>query len=285
MAIVVAVVNQKGGVGKTTSSINLAASLGVAEKKTLLIDLDPQANATSGSGLQVPEDEKQIYHVLLKQTNIKDAIQETPVPFFYCVPSSPDLIGFEVEGLEMDQREFSLKSAIDSISHEFDYIILDCPPSLGLLTINALTSSDLVLVPLQAEYYALEGLSRVLSTIDLVKENLNQKLKIEGIVLTMFDARNNLSHQVLKEVQQHFPQQLYTTKIPRNVRLSEAPSFGKPIVTYDIRSVGAQSYLALAQEFIKRTTQKNKEGVTNAREESIGKGNLITHPKQSQPSA
>jgi chromosome partitioning protein len=250
MSKVITISNQKGGVGKTTTSVNLAASLGALEKKILLVDLDPQGNASSGVGIHLEPEAKQIYHALLGEKQMIDIMVQTQVPFVTLAPSSADLIGFEIEGIDIENREQCLKKALATVSDQFDYIIIDCPPSLGLLTVNALTAADHVIVPLQSEYYALEGLSRLLQTIELIQQSVNPELTLEGIVLTMFDQRNSLSHQVANEVKEHFPEKLWATKIPRNVRLSEAPSFGKPVLLYDVRSTGATSYLALAQEFL-----------------------------------
>jgi chromosome partitioning protein len=257
MGKTITISNQKGGVGKTTTSVNLAASLGAMEKKILLVDLDPQGNASSGVGIQIESEQPQVYHVLLSEKPIQQVIMQTEVPFLKLVPAGSDLIGFEIEGIEIENREQCLKKALSQISQDFDYIIIDCPPSLGLLTVNALTAADHVIVPLQAEYYALEGLSRLLQTIELIQKSINPELTLAGIVLTMFDQRNSLAHQVADEVKEHFPTKL---------RLSEAPSFGKPVLLYDVRSSGAVSYLQLAQEFVEKFEQKqeNETVSTNA---------------------
>lgn len=274
MARIVAIANQKGGVGKTTTALNLAASLGAAERKILLIDIDPQGNATSGLGV-MGEDlaEKQIYQVLLGERNVEECIRSTVVPNLEILPSTGDLIGFEIEAIDLEKRESRLKEALKTAQARYDVILIDCPPSLGLLTVNALTASDGILIPLQCEYFALEGLSRLLNTIELFRKQLNPSLALDGIVLTMFDKRNNLAHQVAKEVEEHFPASIWKTIIPRNVRLSEAPSFGKPILLYDIKSPGAQSYLSLAEEFLQRLSIG--KGVDHERTESIGTGPLV----------
>ncbi|MCB0326031.1 MAG: ParA family protein [Bdellovibrionales bacterium] len=256
-ATIIAMSNQKGGVGKTTSTINLGASIAVQEKKVLLVDLDPQANTSSGVGVTAGQ-EHLLYDGLIGQSSAEQIIKKTDTPFLDVMPTTPDLIGFEIEAVDLPEREYQLKKLLQQVSEQYDYILIDCPPSLGLLTVNALSCADQVIVPLQAEYYALEGLSRLVQTIDLVRENLNAKLRLEGILLTMFDKRNSLCHQVELEVKNHFGRILYRTKIPRNVRVSEAPSFGKPILMYDIRSSGAQNYLALAKEFFDRQKQKQQ---------------------------
>jgi chromosome partitioning protein len=246
----VAISNQKGGVGKTTTAINLSASLAALEHKTLLVDMDPQANATSGVGIfDIPTDTPSVYEALLGQAQTSALIMNTAVPMLDLLPATTDLVGFEVEGLELPERQARLAQALSSVANQYDYIVIDCPPSLSLLTLNALCAADGVLVPLQSEYYALEGLSRLTQTISRIQQVYNPTLQLEAILLTMFDRRNSLSFQVEKEVLTHFPDVVMKTKIPRNVRLSEAPSFGKPIVTYDIRSAGAQSYLACAAEY------------------------------------
>jgi chromosome partitioning protein len=253
MSQVLAIVNQKGGVGKTTTAVNLGASLAAQEHRVLLIDLDPQGNATSGVGVSREQTERPtVYHALIGEALAKDAVVGTEVPNLSLIPASADLVGAELELVAMDAREKKLREAIAPLREEYDYVLIDCPPSLGLLTINALVACDRVLVPLQCEYYALEGLGSLLRTIELVKKNLNRGLTLEGVVLTMYDARNNLARQVAKDVQAHLPGQVYETVIPRNVRLSEAPSHGRPALLYDIESKGAQSYLQLAEELSKR---------------------------------
>jgi len=250
VARVICIANQKGGVGKTTTAVNLSASIAVAEKKVLLIDIDPQGNSTSGVGLSKETSNGTIYHALLRGSGLKEMIQKTALAYLDVIISNTDLIGAEVELIQEKDRERKLDRLIKEVEADYDYIFIDCPPSLGLLTINSLTAAHSVIVPLQCEYYAMEGLGQLLKTIRLIKQSFNPKLEIEGILLTMFDGRNNLSHQVAHEVKRHFKDKVFKTIIPRNVRLSEAPSYGKPVLLYDIHSKGAESYLNLAREIM-----------------------------------
>jgi chromosome partitioning protein len=251
MGRTIAIANQKGGVGKTTTSVNLSACLAYLGKKTLLIDIDPQGNASSGVGINKKEIEGCIYDVLIEDEPMESYIHETKIEHLWIVPATMSLAGAEIELVSAISREVRLKRALDEVKDDFDYIIIDCPPSLGLLTINALTAADGVLIPVQCEYYALEGLSQLLSTVRLVQKHLNKELIIEGVLLTMLDARTNLGLQVIEEVKKYFREKVYKSIIPRNVRLSEAPSHGKPIILYDVRSRGADTYTELAREVIK----------------------------------
>lgn len=251
MSRVIAIANQKGGVGKTTTAINLGASLAVAERRTLIVDIDPQANASSGLGLERSAASPNIYDVLVRNQSLKAAThKEIHFPFLDLVPSTRDLVGAEIEMVGMMARETVLKRAMDEIKEDYDYVLVDCPPSLGLLTLNTLTAADSVLIPIQCEFYALEGLSQLLNTVRLVQRALNPSLAIEGVLLTMFDRRLNLSRQVAADAREYFGSKVFKTAIPRNVRLAEAPSFGEPIVQYDVLSTGAQSYLSLARELL-----------------------------------
>ncbi len=258
MGKIIAIANQKGGVGKTTTAINLSSCLAVAEKNVLLIDVDPQANATSGIGLSQDNKERSIYEIILNDVSVNESVLKTSVPYLNVVPSHIRLVGAEVELVSSSNRENRLKESLKNVKEEYDYIFIDCPPSLGLLTINALNASDSVLIPIQCEYYALEGLSQLLNTIHLVQKNLNKNLSIEGVLLTMFDHRLNLSNQVANEVRNYFKEKVYNTVISRNVRLGEAPSFGKPIIMYDATCVGSQNYMNLAEEILKNEIKETR---------------------------
>ena len=257
MGKIISVANQKGGVGKTTTTVNLATILAKRGKKVLLIDADPQGNATSGLGLD-KDLEPSTYDILVNDTEFEDAMQKTVIKNLKVCPANMNLAGAEVELVSMMSREQRLKEKVNIIKERFDYILIDCPPSLGLVTLNAFTASDSVLIPVQCEYFALEGLGQLLNTINLVKKHLNRNIKIEGALLTMYDIRTNLSNQVVKEVKKYFENKVYKTVIPRNVRLSEAPSYGMPITEYDPRSKGAKSYMKFAKEFLKENEEEKK---------------------------
>ncbi len=261
MSRVIAIANQKGGVGKTTTAINLGASLAVAEKKTLVVDIDPQGNATSGLGLERRDARHTVYDVLIGERSADQAVTSSVhFPTLDLIPSTRDLVGAEIGLVEAPSRETILRRALATVREQYDYILVDCPPSLGLLTLNTLTAADSVLIPIQCEFYALEGLSQLLNTIRLVQKGLNPSLDIEGVLLTMYDRRLNLSKQVASEAREYFGAKVYRTAIPRNVRLAEAPSFGQPIVLYDVLSQGAQAYLQLAKEVLGRTPPLTNDG-------------------------
>ena len=252
MAKIISIANQKGGVGKTTTTINLSSLLAAAEKRTLLVDIDPQSN--SSSGLSVTNQTPSVYEVLVGTRKIQEVIINTFMPFLDMLPSNINLVGAELELVDMENRETLLRDALAEVSDKYDYILIDCPPSLGLLTLNSLTASNSVLIPVQCEYFALEGLGQLLNTINIVKKHFNKDLAIEGVLLTMFDTRLRLSHQVAEEVRKYFGDKVYKTAIHRNVRISEAPSYGKPIILYDAISSGAQNYMALASEFLENNS-------------------------------
>lgn len=258
MGKIISFSNQKGGVGKTTTCVNMAAYLSRAGKKVLLIDLDPQGNATTGLGFSKGALKKSVYNVIIEDEDVKDNVLETELEGLYILPSNIDLAGAEVDLVYKKNRDRVLRAALEKVKGSYDYILIDCPPSLGLLTINALSAADSAIIPIQSEYYALEGLSQLMNTISLVRQHLNKSLKVEGVVLTMYDGRSLISKQIAEEIKKYFSKKLYEIVIPRNVRLSEAPSHGKPIVLHDPKCMGARAYAALTEEFLKKTEGKGE---------------------------
>lgn len=259
MTKIISICNQKGGVGKTTTAINLGASLAAAEKRTLIVDFDSQANTTGGLGMDKGLNDRNSYRMALGQISAGEAIHETSISYLHIIPATIDLVAAEVELIDQENREMRLKNALADIADTYDFILIDCPPSLGFLTINSLVAADSVLIPVQCEYYALEGLTDLMQTIEQIRAELHRNLEIEGILLTMYDSRTNLSQQVEEEIREHFKEKVFKVQIPRNVRLAEAPSHGKPVLTYDFRSKGAQSYLDLAEEFLAAQRGLSKE--------------------------
>ena len=288
MGKVIAVANQKGGVGKTTTAINLASSLAATEHTTLLIDIDPQANCSSGVGIDPRSSTASTYELLIGQVTTEDGARPTEMPFLDIIPSHINLVGAEIEMIDVVERESILKKALVSARKKYDFIVIDCPPSLGLLTLNSLTAADSVLIPVQTEYFALEGLGQLLNTIKIVRQHLNPELEIEGVLLTMFDARLRLSNQVAEEVRRYFGEKVFHTIVQRNVRISEAPSFGKPVILYDASSMGARNYIALAREILQSNKQFFQKELDETREvtaESDSNGRSSTHPDNSSTAA
>lgn len=278
MSKIIAVANQKGGVGKTTTAINLSAYLAQQGQETLLIDMDPQGNTTAGVGIGKNELKNTIYNVLMEEANIEDAILSTDVDWLDIVPANIHLIGAEIELVNVFARETRLQKALEKLTSVYKYVVIDCPPSLGLLTVNSLTAADSVIIPMQCEYYALEGLGQLLNTIELIRKNLNPDLRVEGVLLTMFDARVNLSGQVVDEVRKHLRNKVYTTVIPRTIRLSEAPSHGKPIVLYDPHSKGAIAYAELAKEVINQTHKEEMPADSSAEPQAEPQESIVSNP-------
>jgi chromosome partitioning protein len=266
VAKVITIANQKGGVGKTTTAVNLAASIAVAELPTLLIDIDPQANASSGLGVDPRDTRKNIYDVITASVDPNDVIVKTDMPYLSLLPSNINLVGAEVELVDIENREHIIAGIVEKVRGKYEYMLIDCPPSLGLLTLNGLVAGDSVLIPVQCEYYALEGLGQLLNTITIVQQNLNPKLEIEGVLLTMFDGRLRLSNQILEEVRKYFGDKVFSTVITRNVRLSEAPSYGKPVLLYDAVSSGSKNYMELAKEFLKRQPAQDTKNPQNVQQ-------------------